>query len=176
MAGSSAEPTQPGPTGFQRAARLLIGDARRTAKRYAAMTFRHLSDIVRHQNPLTLPPDTTVKRACQEMRDRRVGAVLVTDEENRLLGIFTGRDAVARVLAEGKSASKTRIEEVMTRNPDTMPPGKSAIDALRLMQDGGYRHIPVVENGKVVGIISRGDFRGLEQARLDEETGLWERI
>jgi predicted transcriptional regulator len=42
------------------------------------------------------------------------------------------------------------------------------------MQDGGYRHLPVVDNGRVVGIVSRGDFRGLEQARLDEETGLWE--
>jgi CBS domain-containing protein len=110
------------------------------------------------------------------MRERRVGAVLVTEGDRRLVGIFTGRDAVGRVLAEGKNAARTSIEQVMTREPDTMPPGKSAIDALRLMQDGGYRHIPVVDGGRVVGVISRGDFRGLEQARLDEETGLWERI
>lgn len=140
------------------------------------MTNRHLSDIISHQNPLTLPASASVEYACQCMRQRRVGAVLVTEEGRRLLGIFTGRDAVCRVLAEGKSASKTAIGEVMTRDPDTMPPGRSAIEALRLMQDGGYRHIPIVENGKVVGVISRGDFRGLEQARLDEETGLWERI
>ena len=50
------------------------------------------------------------------------------------------------------------------------------IDALRLMRDGGFRHVPVVDNGTLVGVVSRGDFRGLEQDRLDEETGLWERI
>ena len=44
------------------------------------------------------------------------------------------------------------------------------------MQDGGYRHLPIVAKGRVIGIVSRGDFLGLEQARLDEETGLWERI
>jgi CBS domain-containing protein len=61
-------------------------------------------------------------------------------------------------------------------DPDTMPPGRTAIEALRLMQDGGYRHLPVIKHGKVMGVVSRGDFRGLEQARLDEDTGLWERI
>jgi hypothetical protein len=59
---------------------------------------------------------------------------------------------------------------------DTMPPGKMAIDALRLMEDGRYRHLPIVDDGKVVGIVSRFDFSGIELDRLDEETGLWERI
>jgi len=137
---------------------------------------RQMSDIVKHQDPLTLTATTTVKHACQCMRERRVGAVLVTDRDHRLRGIFTGRDAVCRVLAEGKDPAKTRLSEVMTADPDTLPPGKNAIEALRVMQDGGYRHVPIVEDGKVVGVVSRGDFRGLEQARLDEETGLWERI
>jgi signal-transduction protein with cAMP-binding, CBS, and nucleotidyltransferase domain len=57
-----------------------------------------------------------------------------------------------------------------------MPPGKTAIEALRLMEDGRYRHLPIVEDGKVMGIVSRFDFSGLELDRLDEETGLWERI
>jgi CBS domain-containing protein len=138
------------------------------------MTMRSMSDLVSRQNPLSLPPDTTVKKACASMRDRGVGAVLVTDERQHLLGIFTGRDAVCRVLAEGKSPARTTLAQAMTPHPDTIEPGKSAIEALRQMQDGGYRHLPVVDGGKVVGIVSRGDFRGLEQARLDEETGLWE--
>lgn len=138
------------------------------------MTMRSMSDLVSRQNPLTLPADTTVKKACECMRERGVGAVLVTDEKQRLLGIFTGRDAVCRVLANSKSPSRTRLAEAMTPHPDAIGPGRSAIEALRQMQDGGYRHLPVVDNGKVVGIVSRGDFRGLEQARLDEETGLWE--
>jgi CBS domain-containing protein len=137
---------------------------------------RKMSDIVRNQVPVTLPPDATVRDACQRMRDRRVGAVLVTEGDQRLLGIFTGRDAVHRVLAQGKSATRTKLAAVMTRDPDTMPPGKTAIEALRLMEYGRYRHVPVVDDGKVVGIVSRFDFSGIELDRLDEETGLWERI
>jgi CBS domain-containing protein len=137
---------------------------------------RNMSDMVRNQAPVTLPPSATVREACRYMRDRRVGAVLVTEGDNRLLGIFTGRDAVHRVLAEGKSAARTKLAQVMTREPDTIPPGKTAIEALRLMEDGRYRHVPVVDGGRVVGIVSRFDFSGTELDRLDEETGLWERI
>ena len=137
---------------------------------------RKMADIVRNQDPVTLPPSATVREACQSMRDRRVGAVLVTEGDRCLVGIFTGRDAVHRVLAEGRSAADTTLVEVMTREPETMPPGKIAIEALRLMEDGCYRHLPIVEDGKVVGIVSRFDFSGRELDRLDEETGLWERI
>jgi CBS domain-containing protein len=135
-----------------------------------------MSDIVRDQHPLTLPPTTSVRQACQRMRRRKVGAVLVTDQDRRLLGIFTGRDAVGRVLAEGRDPEKTTISEVMTVRPRTVSPERSAIDALRLMFDVGCRHIPIIENERVVGVVSRVDFRGLELDRLDEETGLWERI
>jgi CBS domain-containing protein len=108
------------------------------------------------------------------MRDRGIGAVLVLDAQQHLVGIFTGRDAVCRVLAVGLDPAKTKLGDVMTRDPKTMPPGKTALDALHVMQDGGFRHVPVVEDGKVVGIVSKGDFRGIEQARLDQETGIWE--
>ena len=137
---------------------------------------RTMSDIVRNQTPLTLPPDATVKEACRRMREMRVGAVLVTTDDRRLVGIFTGRDAVHRVLAEGKSSARTELSAVMTHNPTTLPPGKSAIEALRLMEHGRYRHLPVVDDGKLVGIVSRFDFNGLELDRLEEETGLWERM
>ena len=137
---------------------------------------RKMSDFVRNRDPLTLPTDATVQEACRHMRDRRVGAVLVIEDDGRVVGIFTGRDAVYRVLAEGKSAGDTKLTEVMTHDPDAMPPGKMAIEVLRLMEDGRYRHMPIVENGKVVGMVSRYDFSGLELDRLDEETGLWERI
>jgi len=104
-----------------------------------------------------------------------VGVVLITDRHGKLLGIFTGRDAV-RVLAEGKDAATVRLRQVMTKDPGCLPVGCTAIDALRLMRDGGFRQVPVVENGVVIGVVSRGDFRGLEQDRLDEETGIWERM
>jgi len=137
---------------------------------------RHLSDIVRDQKPLTLPPSATVKEACQHMNDRHLGAVLVTEKHGRLVGIFTGRDAVCRVLAAGKSAATTTLKDVMTPAPVTMPSDKTVIDALRLMWDGGFRHVPVIHEDKLVGVVSRGDFKGLEQSRLEEERELWEKL
>jgi CBS domain-containing protein len=137
---------------------------------------RKMADLVRDQNPLVLPPQASVLEAARHMRERRVGAVLVIDHDASLVGIFTGRDAVDRVLAEGKDPAETRLAEVMTPAPGTLTLRHTAIEALRLMQDARCRHLPIVHEGKVVGIVSRGDFRGLEQDRLDEETGLWERI
>ncbi|MBW4091944.1 MAG: CBS domain-containing protein [Proteobacteria bacterium] len=139
------------------------------------MTNRPMSEILRNQVPLTLPPEATVQEACRQMHARGVGAVLVTDPQGGLLGIFTGRDAV-RMLARAHDPVATPLRHGMTRHPHTLPPGCTAIEALRLMHDGGFRHVPVMRDGVVIGVVSRGDFRGLEQDRLDEETGLWERI
>ncbi len=139
------------------------------------MTNRPMSEIIRNRAPVTLPPTATVQEACKHMHKRRIGAVLVTDAKGRLLGIFTGRDAV-RFLAAGKDPIAIPLRAVMTRKPQVMPPARTAIEALRLMQDGGFRHIPVVEGDVVMGIVSSGDFRGQERDRLDEETGFWERI
>ncbi|MBV8097046.1 MAG: CBS domain-containing protein [Acetobacteraceae bacterium] len=140
------------------------------------MDNRPMSQIVNRRQPVTLPPQATVQEACRVMRDQRIGAILITDESGNLLGIFTGRDAVCRVVAEARNPASTVLEEVMTRNPDSMPAELHAIDALRLMWDGGFRHVPVTKQGRLAGIVSRGDFRGLEQARLDEETGYWETL
>ena len=140
------------------------------------MSIRRMSDFVRSQSPVTLPSGTSVKKACQAMRDHHVGAILVTDEQGGLTGIFTGRDAVSRVLAEGRNVVRTKLSEVMSPKPRTMTPGATAIDALHLMQDGHFRHVPVVDGGRIFGIVSHGDFRGLELDRLDEETGIWERL
>ena len=136
---------------------------------------RQLSDITRNETPLTLPPSCSVKDACEKMKERRAGAVLVMGNKGNLVGIFTGRDAVG-VLAAGKIAAKTKLADVMTPDPTTMPPDKSAIDALRLMWDGGFRHVPLVEGKVLVGVISRGDFKGTERERLDEERELWEHM
>ncbi len=137
---------------------------------------RRLSDIVCNQNPLILGETATVKAACEAMRARRAGSVLVTDAEGRLAGIFTGRDAVCRVLAEGRSPVRTRLKEVMTPKPVTMASAHTAIDALRRMWDGGFRHVPLVEGGKILGVVSRGDFLGDEHSRLEEERELWEHM
>lgn len=137
---------------------------------------RYLSDVIRNQKPLTLPPSATVKEACKSMSDRRCGAVLVTEKHGRLVGIFTGRDAVCRVLAAGRSAARTKLKDVMTAAPVTMPPDKTVIEALRVMWDGGFRHVPVIDDNKLLGVVSRGDSQGPEQSRLEEERELWERL
>lgn len=140
------------------------------------MINRQMGQIVRNQVALTLPRTASIQDACRRMRERQVGAVLVTDSKGRLIGIFTGRDAVL-AMSLAREPAETQLKDVMTKNPVTLSPGRTAIDALRLMQDGGFRHVPVVEtDGRVVGVVSRGDFRGLEHDRLDEETGIWERI
>ncbi len=139
------------------------------------MTNRPIAFIVKDQHPVAMKCDDTVQHACQRMWKRRVGAVLVTDSKSALCGIFTGRDAV-RVLGQGKDPATLKLGEAMTPKPRTIAPEKTAIDALRLMADCGFRHVPVVSDGKIVGIVSRGDFKGMELDRLEDETSLWERI
>lgn len=136
---------------------------------------RIVPDVIDNQDLLEMPRTATVRAAAQAMRDRRVGAVLVG--ENRALeGIFTERDMVNRVIAEGRDPDRTTLADVMTASPDTIAPHATAIDALRRMQDGGFRHLPVVDRGRLVGIVSRRDFFGMEKARLDDESGLWETV
>ncbi len=138
------------------------------------MTNRKLAYIVKDQRPLVLEEADSVQRACQEMWQRRVGSVLVT-KDHELTGIFTGRDAV-RCSAHCKDPTKITLAEVMTRNPVTITPDARAIDALRAMWDGGFRHVPVVEKNVIWGVVSRGDFKGMEIDRFDDEEHLWECI
>jgi CBS domain-containing protein len=138
------------------------------------MINRRLRYILRDQNPLLMQGSESVQKACETMREKHVGSVLVVDEHERLLGIFTGRDAV-RLLASGKAGS-TALAHAMTPHPVTITPEQKAIDALRAMSDGGFRHVPVVERGRIVGVVSRADFKGEEIDRLDQEEALAERI
>ena len=132
-------------------------------------------DVVSNQELLELPPAATVRSAACAMRERRVGAVLVTTD-GHLEGIFTERDMVNRVVAEGRDPDHTTLAEVMTADPDTITPSTTAIEALRRMNDGGYRHLPIVDRGRLVGIVSRRDFHGDEKARLDDESDIWKKI
>src|SRR3990167_8676683 len=112
-----------------------------------------IKSIMERKKFLTAPPETTVSDAARLMADRNVGAVLVVTDEH-LLGIFTERDAVFRVIAKGRDANTTQLTEVMTVDPKTLEPGKTYGHALLIMQENGFRHVPVVENGRPVGIIS----------------------
>ncbi|MBS0241186.1 MAG: CBS domain-containing protein [Proteobacteria bacterium] len=134
---------------------------------------RGIRDVIAKAAPLILGPSSDLREACRRMHEQNVGSVLVVGD-GRLLGIFTGRDAV-KAAAVGASVDAT-LETVMTRNPITICPSASAIDALRTMNDGGFRHLPVVDDGAVVGIVTRNDFHGLEIDRLDQEEHLKETL
>ncbi len=112
-----------------------------------------IRNIMEQKKFLTAPPEATVRDAARLMADKNVGAVMVVENEH-LVGIFTERDAVFRVIAQGRDASATPLRDVMTAAPKTLDPGKSYGHALLLMQENGFRHVPVIENGRPIGIIS----------------------
>jgi CBS domain-containing protein len=119
-------------------------------------------EIVRHFDPVMLPPSATVMMAARHMHRHHVSAVLVTEGDAKLIGIFTERDAISRVLAEGKDPVATTLAEVMTDNPETITLQTTAIEIVRLMQTAHCRHLPIVNVGKAVGMVSRGKFRGVD--------------
>lgn len=131
-----------------------------------------IPDVVNNQTVEHLSPDTTVHDAAVLMHKKRIGAVLVMTD-GRLEGIFTERDALYRVIAEARDPATTPISDAMTANPDCIAPDCSAIEALKMMENGGYRHLPIVAAGTVVGIVSRRDFFGSEIQRVQEDDDKW---
>jgi CBS domain-containing protein len=110
-------------------------------------------DVMAPESALMLPPETSVSAAAELMAKKRVGAAMVVERE-LLVGIFTERDALFRVLARGLDADTTKVREVMTPEPRTVGPNVSYGYALILMQESGFRNAPVVENGKPIGIVT----------------------
>lgn len=113
-----------------------------------------VGNVMERKKLLTATPHTTVNEAAKLMARKKVGAVLVIGENQELVGIFTERDAVFRVIAKGRDVRTTRLAEVMTPAPLTVHPRKSLGYALLMMHDNGFRHAPVVEDGKLIGIVS----------------------
>jgi len=109
--------------------------------------------VMQRQKVLKAPPDTLVSEAAKLMAAKNAGAVMVV-EDDCLVGIFTERDVVFRVVAKGLDARTTRLADVMTRSPHTVEPDKPFGYALLIMQEKGFRHLPVIEDGKPVGIVS----------------------
>jgi CBS domain-containing protein len=131
------------------------------------MPQRPIRDVIANQRVLTAPAGTTVEQAAKLMRRSGVGAVMVV-ERGRLVGVFTERDAVFRVLAEGRDVSVTPISDVMTVEPQTIGPDKPFVHALYLMYEGGFRHVPVVEDGRPVGMVSARDALELDAEEFHE--------
>jgi CBS domain-containing protein len=112
--------------------------------------------IVRGRSVIVQSPTATVRDAARVMADHGIGAVPVV-EGRHLIGIFTERDVVTRVVAAGRSPDRTRLEQVMTRRPETVSVDCPLVEALHVMISGGFRHLPVMARGEVVGVISIRD-------------------
>jgi CBS domain-containing protein len=114
---------------------------------------RPVSEVMQRSKVLKAAPETLVSKAARMMAAKNAGAVMVV-LGGRLVGICTERDIVFRVVGAGLDAAATRLADVMTRTPRTIEPDKPFGHALLVMQEHGFRHLPVVRNGKPVGIVS----------------------
>ncbi len=126
-----------------------------------------LSDLINPGKLISLPGDAAAALAARKMLECQVGAVVVL-AGGKLLGIVTERDINFRLVAIGRDPVATTLADIMTKNPKTMSPDTPVVDALNLMQKNGYRHVPVVEDDKVIAIVSLRDIfmevrRSLEQ-------------
>jgi len=132
------------------------------------MSIRSLRSVVAGKKPpLMIPATTTVTEAARRMREGNTGAAMVL-EGPRLAGIFTERDALFRVLAVARDPNETPVAAVMTRDPQTIHPDKPFDEALRMMHEGRFRNVPVVEDGRPLGMVSVRDALDPEILHLRE--------
>jgi len=117
-----------------------------------------LSELLEeHQASIhSVHPDVSVTECVREMNERRIGAMLVMEDE-RLLGIFTERDAITRVLGAGLQPNNTKISAVMSENPVCVTPTTTLDEAMAIVTNQRIRHLPVTQNGIVLGMVSSGD-------------------
>jgi CBS domain-containing protein len=126
-----------------------------------------IRDLISHRTIHYVQPGQTVFEAANYMVDCNVGAVPVLDE-TRLVGIFSERDIMKRVVTEGRNPFTTRIADVMSTELHMVEPGASSEEAMCLMQMHGVRHLPVCEGRMLVGFLS---LRDLLRCHLDEKSG-----
>jgi CBS domain-containing protein len=112
---------------------------------------------VMSNDPVTISVDAPVEEAARSMRASDIGGVIVLDESDNICGIVTDRDIAVRVVAEGRDPSQTSVGDVCSKDPVTISPDTSIGEAVKLMSDKAIRRIPVVENGRPVGLVALGD-------------------
>ena len=134
------------------------------------MIDRSIRTLISDKESITCPETMSISEAARVMKRNKIGAMMVV-EDDKLIGIFTERDALFRVLAEDRDLHQTTVGDVMTRNPLSIHPDRPFADALQLMHTGRFRHVPVVENGRAVGMVSASDAMGPEL-----EAFVWEML
>ena len=139
------------------------------------MPHRLIRAIIENQEILTAPSTTTVRDAARLMKQHKTGALLVCDKR-RLVGVFTERDALFRVTAGECDPRTTLLADVMTPNPRTIGADKPLGHALHMMYEGGFRNVPVVENGRLIGLVSAHHALGPELKEFVSEMDQRENI
>jgi CBS domain-containing protein len=122
---------------------------------YASAMAQTVEEIMT-TNPRTVNMDDTVQDAARVMRDNDIGDAIVIDD-GQVTGILTDRDIVVRGVAEGRDADSTQVSDICTTGIQAIEPDASVDDALRMMREHDIRRLPVVKNGRPVGILSLGD-------------------
>lgn len=125
-------------------------------------------DVISGQTLQKVSPAENVRAAAKMMRDKKIAAVLVMEGE-RLVGIVTERDMTCRVIAAGINPDTAMIRDVMTANPDTLSPDDTASDAISMMRERNYRHLPVVSGERVVGMVSVRDLYAVYNTELEQD-------
>lgn len=135
------------------------------------MPTRTLQSIVSQRSLVIGKPTMSVYDAAVAMREKDVGSVII-EENGQLVGIFTERDLLNRVVAVGKDPAKTSLSEVMTRDVIGLEGDKPLSHALHLMHQNTFRHVPVLEQGKPIGMVSARDALGIEWQQFQREMKL----
>ena len=121
--------------------------------------------------PEALSPEDTIQKAAKLMRDHDYGSIPIIDEIGALVGIVTDRDIVVQAIAAGRGL-ETELGECMTQRPDTIPKDLPLSDALRLMEKQQIRRLPVVENGRLIGMVSLSDLAKSQVSESEKSRAL----
>jgi CBS domain-containing protein len=132
------------------------------------MTRKIVPDVISGQTLQKTSPRENVRVAAKMMRDKKIAAILVMEGE-KLVGIVTERDMTSRVIAAGLNPDTAVIADIMTANPDTLSPDDTASDAINMMRKRNYRHLPVVEGARVVGMVSVRDLYAVYNTELEQD-------
>jgi len=128
-----------------------------------------IPDAVSQQSLVTVHPGDSVRAVVHLMTKRHIGAVPVVDADGALVGIFTERDVMCRVVDRELDSHATTVEQVMTASPATATPDWPVLMALEHMTAAGYRHLPVVKDGKLLAIVSIRDLYAAVTGKLEDD-------
>lgn len=117
------------------------------------MSKRPVREIIERDTLVRTDPSASVKAAADQMAENRCGSILVM-EDDVVIGIFTERDLLMRVVHAGLDPAETKVGEVMTKTPDTIAADEPVGDAIRAMDQFSYRYLPVIDGGRCIGVIS----------------------